>query len=63
MYLGSQGWGIVMFGGMMPIGVVETWESAPTLCTDEAVGSLERGRVVNDYLWRSRLGTHIDCLA
>jgi len=45
----------------MPIGVIETWESAPTHCTDEAVGRLERGPVVNDYLGRGRLkGTHID---
>jgi hypothetical protein len=26
----------------MPIGVIETWEGALALCTDEAVGSLER---------------------
>jgi len=53
-----------MFGGIMSIGVIETWESALTVCTDEAVGSLERGPVVNDYLGRSRLkGTHIDYLA
>jgi len=42
----------------MPIRVIETWESALTLCIDEAVGSLEQGPIVNDHLgevaWRGR---------
>jgi len=32
--------GLVM---ITPIGVIETWECVLTHCTDEVVGSLERG--------------------
>lgn len=50
--------GLVVFGRVMPIGVVETWEGALALCTDEAVGSLERkgGRCVNDYSGEKEFG-------
>lgn len=32
----------VVFGRVMSIGVIETWECALALCTNKAVGSLER---------------------